>query len=212
MNKERKPVIGIVGGIGAGKTAVAREFERQGCLMISADEQNDAILRESAVIETLVSWWGVGIKKSNGALDRKKIGEIVFSDPQQRARLESLTHPLIAARRAAIIQQGIDEPAVVAIVLDSPLLFERNLDTQCDRIVFVEARRDIRLERLRNGRGWTDTDLDRRETAQMPLPEKKKRCDFVIRNEGSPDEIPPQVRGVLDRVIREFSANERKLD
>lgn len=208
MSKARKPVIGIVGGIGAGKTAVAREFERQGCLLISADEQNDAILRESTVIDTLVSWWGLGIKKSDGALDRKKIGEIVFSDPQQLARLESLTHPLIAARRAAIIHQGIDEPAVVAIVFDSPLLFERNLDTQCDRIVFVEAQRAIRLERLRKGRGWSEADLDRREQAQMPLSDKKSRCDFVIRNESSPDELPPLVRDVLNRVFLEFSAKK----
>lgn len=212
MEKKSKPVIGIVGGIGAGKTAVAREFERQGGLLISADELNDQILQESEVIDKLETWWGPIVRNSDGALNRKRVAEIVFADPLQRERLESLTHPLIASRRAAIIKAGIDEPAVVAIVLDSPLLFERNLDTQCDRIVFVEARREIRLDRLRKGRSWTDTDLDRREQAQMPLPEKKTRCDFVVRNEGSPDEIPPQVRYVLDRVTREFSTDEGKLE
>lgn len=209
MAHKQKPVIGVVGGIGAGKSAVAKEFERQGGLLISADALNDQILQESEVIEKLVAWWGPSVKNQDGSVSRKRISEIVFIDPSQRSRLESLTHPLIASRRAAIIKAGIDEPAVVAIVLDSPLLFECNLDTQCDRIVFVEARREIRLERLRRSRGWSEADLDRREQAQMPLPDKRSRCDFVIRNEGSPDEIPPQVRDVLDAVIREFSADKK---
>ncbi|MBI5864175.1 MAG: dephospho-CoA kinase [Planctomycetes bacterium] len=199
----RKPVIGIVGGIGSGKSLVAEEFERQGCLLISADTLNNEILTQPDVVQTLASWWGEGVLEAPGRLDRRKIAEIVFADPAQRTRLESLTHPLIRARRAAIIQAGVDEPAVVAIVLDSPLLFESRLDTQCDRIVFVEAERLDRLERLRRTRGWDDAELDRRERCQINLEEKKSRSQFVIRNDASPDQLRPRVTEVLRQIQSE---------
>lgn len=201
----RKPVIGIIGGIGSGKSLVAAEFERQGCLLIAADKLNDEILRAPAVVATLRGWWGDGVLTADGAADRGRIAEIVFADAQERQRLESLTHPLIAARRAAIIEAGVDEPAVAAIILDSPLLFESRLDTQCDRIVFVEAGRAHRLDRVRRTRGWDEAELDRRELCQLPLDEKRARSHYVIPNEGSPDQIRSRVTDVLKRVLDEFS-------
>jgi dephospho-CoA kinase len=203
--KHRKPVIGIVGGIGSGKSFVAAEFERQGCLLIAADTLNDEILRTPAVVAALRGWWGDRVLAADGSVDRGKIAEIVFADAQERQRLESLTHPLIAARRAAIIEAGVDEPAVVAIILDSPLLFESRLDTQCDRIVFVEAGRAHRLDRVRRTRGWDEAELDRRELCQLSLDEKKARSHYVIPNDGSPDQIRSRVMGVVKRILGEFS-------
>src|SRR5262245_15573203 len=185
----RKPVIAIVDGIRSPQSTLASEVERQGCLLISADKLNDEILREPAVVAELRSWWGDAVVAADGTAERGRIAQIVFADAQQRQRLESLTHPLIAARRAAIINAGVDEPAVVAIILDSPLLFESRLDTQCDRIVFVEAGRANRMDRLRRTRGWGEADLDRREQSQLPLDQKKARSHYVIPNDGSTDQI-----------------------
>lgn len=206
----RKPVIGIVGGIGSGKSLVASEFERQGCLLISADKLNDDILRNQTVVATLRSWWGDGVVAADGSADRGKIAEIVFADPRERQRLESLTHPLIASRRAAIIKAGVDEPAVVAIILDSPLLFESRLDNQCDRIVFVEAGKANRLDRVRRTRGWDESELDRRELAQFPLGQKKARSHYVIPNDDSPDQIRARVTDVLTRILGEVSPDRPK--
>lgn len=206
----QKPVIGIVGGIGAGKSLVASEFERQGCLLISADKLNDEILREPAVVAELRSWWGDEVVGADGAAERGRIAQIVFADAQQRQRLESLTHPLIAARRAAIIKAGVDEPAVVAIILDSPLLFESRLDTQCDRIVFVEAGRANRLDRLQRTRGWGEAELDRRERNQLPLDQKKARSHYVIPNDGSTDQIRSRVTDVMAKILGEVSPDRPK--
>src|SRR5262245_6956672 len=124
-DRRRMPIIGVSGGIGSGKSRVAAEFGRLGCLVLDSDRLSDEILCEPATVQTLRGWWGPSVIGQDGSPDRKRIGEIVFADPAERVRLESLLHPLIAARRAAIINAGSKNPAVKAIILDSPLLFER---------------------------------------------------------------------------------------
>lgn len=196
-----KPVIGIVGGIGSGKSLVAEEFARQGCLLIAADRLNEEILRTPEVVATLRGWWGDDIVLPDGSASRRKIAQIVFADLNERRRLESLTHPLIAARRAAIIAANIGKPEFRAIILDSPLLFEAGLDSQCDRIVFIEASRAHRAGRVRQSRGWDETEWERRERSQLALEEKKARSDYVIVNDGPPDAIRKSVAEVLQAVL-----------
>lgn len=202
---KRKPIIGIVGGIGAGKSAVAEAFSSLGCLVISSDEANRAILDRPGVAAQLRQWWGDGIIGADGRVSRRAVAEIVFTDPAERHRLESLTHPLIAAQRADMILAGLDDPAVVAIILDSPLLFESRLDTQCDRVVFVEASEARRFERLRRSRGWDEAEFRRREASQLPVDEKRRRSSDLVRNESSLDDLRDTVAAVLNQICTEYS-------
>jgi dephospho-CoA kinase len=197
-----KPVIGLVGGIGAGKSAVAAEFERQGCLVIDSDRLGRAALDEPAVLATLQSWWGTAVVKPDGGADRSRIAEIVFTAEAERRRLESLLHPLIAARRAAIITAVEDNPAVTAIVIDSPLLLESNLDRECDSIVFVNTSDGHRLRRVQAARGWTAEELKRREARQIPLAEKRTRAEFCVDNDGSVARLRPQVADILQTILK----------
>lgn len=198
-----KPVIGIVGGIGAGKTAVTQAFDRLGCRVISADDINQQVLLRKDVIDKLVSWWGATILTREGAIDRRKVADIVFADQEQRRRLESLTHPLIELERVAIISRSIKDQAVKAIVLDSPLLLECNLDRHCHAVVFVDADEDVRLRRLARSRGWSAAELKRREQQQMPLDQKRARSRFFIDNNGPADALHSQVENVLNQVLAE---------
>ncbi len=198
-----KPIIGICGGIGSGKSTVARELARLGGLLISSDELNRQVLDTDEVINTLCNWWGPDLVGSDGRIDRGRLARIVFGDERKRKRLESLVHPLIAARRADIIRQRAGDRKVKAIILDSPLLFESSLARECDLIVFVEASEARRVERLRRSRGWNLRELRRRERWQMSLGEKRKRSDHVIRNEGTLDDLRAQVRDLFDRVVSE---------
>jgi dephospho-CoA kinase len=197
----RKPIVGLCGGVGAGKSMVAKEFERLGCLVIDSDRLNHEVLRRADVLQTLRGWWGDRVVAADGRPDHRRIAEIVFSNPEEKRRLESLVHPLIARLREDMIKAGDEDPAVEAIILDSPLLLESNLDRICDSIVFVEAGETRRLRRLRRERDWGRDELDRRQRCQEPLAAKRSRSDFVINNDGPVGQLGPQVADIFGRIV-----------
>lgn len=174
-------VLGLVGGIGAGKSAVAKELESRGAIILDSDSRAKAVLETPEARDALVSWWGAEVLRE-GKVDRKRVADIVFSDPAQRRRLEAFVHPKLREGRRREIEAAAKR-GVRLIVIDAPLLLEAGVDKECDAVVFVDAPREQRLERVR-ARGWDDAELERREAAQMPLPEKQSRSDYVVKNDG----------------------------
>ncbi|MFO0840205.1 MAG: dephospho-CoA kinase [Phycisphaerae bacterium] len=198
---QRKPVLGLCGGIGAGKSSVAKEFERLGCLVVDSDELNHQVLRRPEILRQLQEWWGSDVALKSGEPNRTRIAERIFGDESAKRRLEDLVYPLIAELREHMIRIGNQDSAVKVIILDSPLLFESNLDRLCDCVVFVDASEAVRLERLQRDRGWDRQQLRRRETWQLPPDDKRARSEFVINNEDAPERLTPQVEAVLNNVI-----------
>ncbi|MCC6428502.1 MAG: dephospho-CoA kinase [Phycisphaerales bacterium] len=197
---ERLPpvtVIGLVGGIGSGKSTVAAELASLGCTVVDSDLAAREILLRPAVRDELVRWWGAGILSDIGQVDRKKVAGIVFADSTQRARLEALVHPLIRDERSRVVER-IGRAGGGIVVIDAPLLFEAGVDRECDAVVFVDVSRQIRADRVR-ARGWDDGELDRREAAQMPLDEKRRRSQFIIINDGDRTALHAQVRDLMER-------------
>jgi len=203
-----KPIIGLCGGIGAGKSAVAREFERLGALVVDSDRLNHEVLRRPDVARTIRQWWGPDVLRADGTPDRQRLADLVFDDAAQRRRLESLVHPLIIARHVDIINDGKKNSKVRAIVLDSPLLLESDLSRLCDVVVFVAASRRERLRRVRRARGWGIEELRRRERWQLPLAEKRSRADYVINNEGSTEQLRSQAKVLFERVLADHSSRQ----
>ena len=203
-----KPIIGLCGGIGAGKTTVARELERLGGLLIDSDRLNHEVLRRPEVARTLREWWGAGVIGPDGAVDRKRIAELVFHDAEQKRRLESLVHPLIAGLRQDMINVGTGDPKVRAIILDSPLLLESNLDRLCHAVILVEASETQRLQRLHRTRGWDKRELRRREHWQLSLAEKRARSRHVVRNEGSIEQLRAQAEDVFEQILAEHASDQ----
>jgi dephospho-CoA kinase len=196
-----KPVIGITGGIGSGKSTVAKMFGDLGCLVVSSDEQVAEAYRDPAVIQELRLWWGDEIVDAQGRRDRRRMAAIVFRDPGQRRRLEALLHPKVAALREKRMKEVADNPQVPAIIWDTPLLFEAGLSTQCDAIVFVEAPLSQRLKRVQEARGWDEAELGHRENSQWPLDKKREISDYTIDNTADAEFVRGQVREVLFRII-----------
>ncbi|MFP4144949.1 MAG: dephospho-CoA kinase [Phycisphaeraceae bacterium] len=197
----RKPVIGLLGGPGSGKSFVAGLFTELGCAVIDADAiARDALTRPD-VIDTLVSWWGEGIRDPEGGIDRSQVGQIVFEDPAELRRLEGLVHPIVGDRRAELRRRYQADPEVRAIVEDVPLLLEKGLEGVCDVLVFVEASRETRLERVRAHRGWDDAELARRESRQMPLDTKRNRANYVLNNDGDPARTASEARRILSLIF-----------
>jgi len=190
------PVIGLSGGIGSGKSTVARAFAAENCLVIDADADARAALMLPHVRDQIVQWWGPAVLSSEGSIDRSKVASIVFSNPVERKRLEELVHPIVKADRRKVVARAGAEGRIGAVI-DAPLLFEVGSDAECDTLVFVDAPRSVRLARVAESRGWTEAELDRREAVQLPIEEKRRRSNHVIVNDGSPKDLVPFVRAVL---------------
>jgi dephospho-CoA kinase len=195
----RPLVIGLAGGIGAGKSAVAAELARLGFHVIDSDQQAREALQRQEVIATLVSWWGPGILRSDGSVDRSRIAAIVFGDPGERKRLEGLIHPLVKRARAEFVQEAAHAGAP-GVVVDAPLLFEAGVDRECDVVVFVDAPREQRLDRVRRTRGWDEKELARREEAQMPEAEKRRRSRYVVLNDRAPEDLHRRVEKLIEQI------------
>ncbi len=204
---ERPMLIGLVGGIGSGKSAVAAEFGRLGALVIDSDKEARAALDTPPVREELVKWWGTQILTPEGRIDRSKVASIVFGDPAERARLEGLVHPLVKSTRARIVERAASEGKRL-VVMDAPLLFEAGVDRECDAVVFVEAPEPLRLARVQASRGWDAAELARREKAQLPLEAKRERADDVVVNDASREVLAGRVRDLLERIQRRGSLRE----
>jgi dephospho-CoA kinase len=208
-----KPIIGIVGGIGSGKSYVARLFGDEGCLVIDADALVREAYEDPAVRQMLRSWWGETIFRADGAVDRRAIAGRVFVDEAERRRLEGLLHPWVNERRRQIMEAA-DDAQTVAFVWDTPLLMETGLNRECDAVVFVDAPESERLRRVAAQRGWDEQELRRREKLQMPLDKKRELSDDVLVNPahgatmtGSSVVTPvdgdarSQVREILSRIV-----------
>ena len=198
----RKAVIGLAGGIGSGKSTVAAEFAKLGCVVLDSDLDSHAVLDQPEVVATIRGWWGEDVLDAAGRPDRKKIGRRVFGQPAELKRLTDLIHPRVHELRQRTIAERSPDPSVLAFVLDAPLLFEAGVDAECDAIVFIDAPLAQRVGRVAASRGWSADELARRERNQMDLAEKRRRCGFVIRNDGDVTELSRQVRDVLDKVMK----------
>lgn len=195
-----KPIIGIVGGIGSGKSFVADLFGELGCLVVHSDNLVAAAYNDPAIIQTLVKWWGREILAANGQVDKKAIAARVFKNPSDRQRLEDLLFPYVANRRRQMMEAAANDAQVLAFVWDAPLLLEAGLKADCDALVFVDAPAELRLARLAAARGWNRAEMERREILQWPLDKKRQISEYVIDNTAEADYARRQVKDVLSRI------------
>jgi dephospho-CoA kinase len=200
-NNHPKPIIGLAGGVGAGKSAVADALAALGCGVIRADTDAHAVLREEDVKKELVALWGPGVIAADGQPNRKAIAAIVFNNPAETARLNGLIHPRVARQRTKRTAELMQDPAVVAVIWDAPLLFELGLEQECDAVIFVKAPYEQRVKRVAESRGWTAAELDRREKMQIALDKKQNMADYVVDNNGEVSAIPRQVQRVLSQIL-----------
>lgn len=194
----RKPVIGIIGGIGAGKSHVGRLLGELGCLVIDSDALSRRVYEMPEVIDLLTSHFGSQVVRA-GKVDRRAIGKIVFADAAARRWLEQLTHPRINRLRDELQSQA--DHSVRAFVWDSPLLIEAGLADQCDLLIFVETPKSLRLERVRS-RGWDETELDRRESAQISLDQKRALATHRVRGDLDDASLRNELSSILDFATR----------
>ncbi len=180
-------VIGLTGGIGCGKSTAAACFAELGFVVIDADRLARQVLESHVCVSHLRERWGVACLDSQGVPDRKWIAAKVFADADERAFLESITHPEVARlRREATADPSRD------YVVEIPLLFEKDLAAGLDTVVVVACSDEVRRARLRV-RGLSDEEISARISSQLSLVEKVKRANVVFWNDGDPYFLREQV-------------------
>jgi dephospho-CoA kinase len=200
-------VIGVVGGIGSGKSAAAALLGERGAFVIDADQVGHALLNQRPVRDRVVARFGAGVLALPGAegsepeVDRGALGAVVFADPKALKDLEAIVHPRMRRTFEKAIARTVRRGRAVAVVLDAAVLFEAGWNALCDRVLFVDAPRPQRLARLSAQRGWTEATLDARERAQRPLDEKKARADLVVTNAGDPEALREAVGQAWEAVL-----------
>lgn len=192
--------IGITGGIACGKSEVARSFSALGAETADADVlAHEAIRPGEPAYDRVVARFGREILGAGGEVDRRRLGEVVFQRPAERAALEAIIHPeVIKALKQwvnEVTARGMHAAATV------PLLYEVNLVNLWDSVVCVKAPVELVIRRLR-ARGLTEEMAKARIAAQMPVEEKAKKADYVIENSGSLQELSEQARTVWNDLLR----------
>jgi len=198
---DKKPVIGLTGGIGAGKSLVARQLAELGCFIIDADALARDALADPRVRSAIAQRWGAHLLDDTGHVQRQALAGVVFNAPTELAALEQIIHPLVNLQRYKLREQAMADPRFRAVVEDCPLLLEKKLDSECDVTIFVSAPRSIRLARVAK-RGWSDKDLADREKNQLGVDFKEKLADHTIVNDADELHCRDQVQSVLSQILR----------
>src|SRR5205807_8561656 len=192
-------VVGLIGGIGSGKSRVAAAFAGYGARVISGDTLGHEALDQPHIKKKVAERWGSRVLDQQGRIDRRSLGTIIFADAAERKELEALVHPYIKGRLAEEIAAARANKDVNLILVDAAVMVEAGWSEHCDRILFVDAPWELRLRRLAGQRGWTPKEVEACENAQMPLDEKKARADAVLENSGTVEGLQEQVEQLLRR-------------
>ncbi len=197
-------ILGIVGGVASGKSAVARLLAAKGAVVLDADAQGHAVLREAEVIEAFQKRWGSEVLDDAGQIVRREVARRVFGDSPEAERerdfLNRVTHPRIRARLREQLED-LQKGDVSLAVIDAALLYETGWNELCHAVAFVAAPREVRLERAL-ARGWTAEQFAAREASQWPIAEKQSRARWVIENSGSLAELEPQIEKIMQEANR----------
>jgi dephospho-CoA kinase len=192
-------LIGLTGGVGSGKSAVAEMMRELGADVVDADEATHAVYEPgSPGFDAVVREFGEGYV-DGGRIDRSRLGELVFRDDDARRRLNSIVHPLVrdwmAQRTAEAAERGAD-----VVVQDVPLLFENGLERLFSTVVLVYVPEEVQIERLVSGRGVTPERARGMIAAQMPIENKRGLAHHVINNSGTREETLAQVKAIWKQV------------
>jgi dephospho-CoA kinase len=176
-------LVGLTGGIGSGKSTVARMLQDRGAVVLDAvGFARAAVVAGSPGLRSIVARFGRDILTAEGELDRPKLASIVFADPKALADLEAIVHPEVRRMIADGIQENLDADRVVVLV--NPLLIEMGTHRDCDVVVVVSVSPDTQIARS-VARGMMEDDVRARIAAQLPLEERARTADVLIDNEGS---------------------------
>ena len=194
-------VIGLTGSIGTGKSEAARQLEALGASIISADQVgHEAYAPNTEAWQQVVAAFGDTILGKDGEIDRRKLGEIVFSDPGQLEKLNEIMHPrmarMVADKIKVLRSQGVE-----VVVVEAALLFEAGWDTLVEEVWVTDSPEQMVIERLKKRNGLSEEEARKRISSQMDRSERLERSDFVIDNSGDMAGLESAIKELWDRRV-----------
>jgi dephospho-CoA kinase len=191
------PLIGLTGGMGAGKSTALKLLERLGAAVQSTDAVVHELYEGERLRDAVVARWGAEMAPG-GKVDRSAVAGRAFGDERERAWLEGVIWPLVGERITAWLEQArTKRPAPRATVIEVPLLFEAGMEGMYDATIAVVSSEELRVARAA-GRGHALA--DERAARQLPQQEKANRATFVVRNDGTPEDLRRALSLVLDKL------------
>jgi dephospho-CoA kinase len=204
-------VVGVTGGIGAGKTTVSGMLAQLGARVIDADQiAREVVEKDPQVLLELVRAFGSGILEADGSLNRRELGRLAFEDPGRCERLNEILHPPILARLRDHLDQLRQLRYRGIVVVDAALLVEWGALRLLDKLVVVEAPEDVRRQRLMRHLGLSPMEIRSRMAAQLPPQEKSKKADYLIGNDVSLSVLRERVQQIWLRLMEDLSHKESR--
>jgi dephospho-CoA kinase len=195
--------VGLTGSIGVGKSFVASVFEELGCHVLDADDTaREVVAPGSGGLEEIVRQFGSDVLQTDGALDRQRLGSIVFANDDKRELLNSILHPRIIQRQDEVLSDWeTDDPHGIAIV-DAALMIESGGYKRFDKLIVVHCRLEVQLERLMLRNGLSQAEAQRRIDSQMPQSEKQRFADYLIDTSDGFEPTRERTRQVYEQLIQ----------
>ena len=201
-------LVGVTGGMGAGKSSVCSLFASWGGVVVDADRIGHEVLTDGGVIAALRAVFGDAIVDADGGVLRPELGRRAFTNARTWRQLQDIVRPELERR----LWERVEAASRVAdiVVLDAALLLEWGCETRCDCIVVVDAAEQIRLRRACQRTGLTPAEIRRRTAYQLPAPEKRARADFVVNNDGDRTGLEQAARSVWMQILERRDGNRRR--
>ncbi len=188
-------IIGITGGIATGKSTVSHYLKQLGYQVIDADQISfEALTKDTKCIQNVLTKFEC--QDQNGNIDRKKLGEIIFSDKIKQQQLEDIVHPYVIKN----IKKQIKNSKQTIVFLDIPLLYEAKLEYLCDYVVVVYINEQLQKQRLKERNHLTNQEVEARIQSQMPIETKKQLAHYIINNEGDLNNLYDQIEVFLKKI------------
>lgn len=205
-------IVGLTGGIASGKSTMADMFKKEGAYIIDIDMiSRDVVKPGKPAWQDVIHIFGKEVLNEDQTLNRKKVGDIVFSDAEKRKKLEEIIHPKITAETLMKINEIAKKDNQAIVIIDIPLLIETDKQDTVNKVVLVYTSPQGQIERLVKRDGLSLEDAHKRLTSQMPIENKKKYAHYIINNEEPLKEIQKRVKEIFRELKKEEAQKQKKL-
>ncbi|MDH3256710.1 MAG: dephospho-CoA kinase [Nitrospinota bacterium] len=194
-------LVGLTGGMGSGKTTVAKYFKALGAYVLDADEICRSLVEpEKPAWREIIDLLGNGILRDDQTLDRRKIADIVFNDPEKKKALETILHPRVMAEEQAVYKDILQDDPGALVIIDAALLIESENYRKVDKVIVIACDEETQLHRIMAKNMFSRKDAQNRLRLQMPLEEKIKFADYVLHNDSGLSELKKKVESLFHQL------------